>query len=261
MVLGRLIQRLTGRQSRSMALDTPEVIYAIGDVHGKLHSLETLLTKVCVDLTSLATDRPSHLVFLGDYIDRGEDSSGVLNYLSTLSATNTTPFDRLTFLRGNHEELMTRFLENPEHDDWLTFGGLETLISYGVPDLLQYMQVEDKTEMVAVCLECIPNRHLDFLYHKLEASYTSGDVFFCHAGVNPDVPISQQKDQTLMWGHPEFMERGGPDGHTIVHGHRIRRSPDIGPNRLGVDTGAYHTGILSAVRIYDNDFKFIKTEP
>jgi serine/threonine protein phosphatase 1 len=258
MVFKKLLSHF--KRQQSLSLQSSEVLYAVGDIHGKLNCLMELMDKVLDDLKSVENNVPTHLIFLGDYVDRGEDSCGVLEYLSKLSKKNTAPFDKITFLKGNHEDLMLSFINNPDFDSWLDHGGLETLVSYGIPDLLAHMRAEDKTDLLKACVAHIPDAHLDFLYNDLEISYTSGQIVFCHAGVDPYETLSRQHDRTFMWGHPEFMQQGGLDGHTVVHGHYIRKSPDIGKNRIGVDTGAYHTGVLSAVKIKDGEYNFITTK-
>lgn len=256
----KFFSSLVGKPKVSL-LNCSQVVYAVGDIHGRLDCLNNLLEIIFADLRCISPthDLPTHLVFLGDYIDRGHESAGVIKRLLELQLRN--PFDKITFLKGNHEDLMSSFLTNPECDSWLDVGGVETLVSYKVPDLLAHMKTSNKTALQQICLKYIPLEHREFLNNTLKLSYKIDDLFLCHAGINPYTELSAQKPRTFMWGHPDFMKKGAPLNEcTVIHGHCIRKLPDIGPNRLGIDTGAYHTGLLSAVRIVNNKFTFLTTK-
>lgn len=217
-------------------------IYAFGDIHGRVDLLYNMFTVIDADLARSPVDRPIE-VFLGDYIDRGPHSSQTLDLLIERSRSRET-----VFLRGNHEAYFLEVLRDPSKiGDWRQFGGLQTLMSYGLNPPLNPTAAE-QTDLVNALLESMPTSHLPFL-RGLKSSFTCGDFFFVHAGVRPGIPLREQQDEDLLWIRNEFLQSDENFGKFIVHGHTPVAAPDIRPNRINIDTGAYATGNLTLLTI------------
>jgi serine/threonine protein phosphatase 1 len=232
-------------------------IYAIGDVHGRADQLGALLDLIRQDADTGARPDDIQIILLGDYIDRGRDSAAVVELLSSL----TLPNMQITCLRGNHEQVLLELISKPRPkalQKWLTFGGLETLASYGLPSTLLY---SDDIDAIMAALEtAIPDAHLDFLA-SLPVQRHIGDYFFVHAGVRPKRPVAGQDEQDLMWIREPFLSSDDNFGAVVVHGHSISRTVESKANRIGIDTGAYATGILTAVVLEGDQRRFIATTP
>jgi len=225
-------------------------IFAVGDVHGRLDLLEKLLDLIAQDLHA-KPPLEATIVFLGDYIDRGPDSAGVVSLL----AQGELPAPAVA-LRGNHEAVLLQFLEDPEIlREWRHWGGLETLASYGVD---ARVALRDRTFEPAreALWRALPREHLAF-YLETRLSFESGDYFFCHAGVRPGLPLHRQDEHDLLWIRDDFNTFEGPHEKVIVHGHTPVEAPLDLPNRIAVDTGAYASGVLSCVALEDNDRRFL----
>lgn len=241
-----LLARLTGRRPPEPSIPAPTLrvdhpaVY-IGDIHGRADLLDRLLTK-------LETAHPdacaSATVFLGDYIDRGEQSADVVARLHELS----TSLPAVTCLKGNHEDMLMEFLADPAAHgrSWLKHGGLQTLASYGV-GLPSGARDGDALLPVAQALtDAIGAERLAWL-NSLPTYALNGNLAAVHAGADPELPVASQSPSTLMWGHPQFDTQPRLDGTLCVHGHTIRDTAGAGPaGHIGVDTGAYATGTLSA---------------
>ena len=227
-------------------------VYAIGDVHGRLDLLETLARRIEADL--IDAPQRSVTVFLGDYVDRGPDSAGVLDML----AARDFPTEFIA-LRGNHEEVMLHFLEEAEVlGSWRNFGGLETLISYGI-DVSPALRGRGYEDIRRSLQEALPNSHLQFL-NETSHSTDLGDYFFCHAGARPGTPLDQQDPGDLLWIREEFLAfRGGWD-KIVVHGHTPVTEPELLSNRINVDTGAFASSILTAVVLEGSQRRILTTE-
>jgi serine/threonine protein phosphatase 1 len=225
-------------------------IYAVGDIHGRVDLLNALLARIDKDLQDNPVAQSIH-VFLGDYIDRGPRSREVLNRLIARTQTHKT-----ICLKGNHEVFALEFLENAAIlEDWRRWGGLETLMSYGVAP--SGMIGPEERERLAIALkEAMPSEHTIFL-SDLILSYTCGDFFFAHAGVRPRVKLEAQKEYDLIWIRDEFLNSESNFGKIVVHGHTPVREPDVRANRINIDTGAYVTGKLTCLVIEDENLFFI----
>ena len=216
-------------------------VYAIGDVHGRRDLLDRLVETIAADAERRGSGS-NHLVLLGDLIDRGPDSRGVVERLRTFAQ----PGFKLTVLCGNHEEVLLRLVggERGLLDDWLLFGGTECLASYGVdPQQLEGMSEQRALERIRAA---IGPDHIEYL-RSLSDTVRIGDYLFVHAGVRPGVHLSLQLQRDLRWIRQPFLDDDSDHGLVVVHGHTI--SPDIVErvNRVGIDTGAYATGKLSAI--------------
>ncbi|GAA4214091.1 metallophosphoesterase family protein [Sphingomonas endophytica] len=220
-------------------------IYAIGDIHGCRAELDRLLAMIDADDAQRGAAETS-LIFLGDLVDRGPDSAGVIARLMRLAQERP----RVRFLKGNHEELFLHALGGAK-DALRMFcrvGGKETVLSYGVSraeyDSLDYPQLAERMDAL------VPPEHRAFL-EGFEDLIVSGDYAFVHAGVRPDVPLDEQKPSDLRWIRDSFLDHRGAFPKMIVHGHTITPEVDRRPNRIGVDTGAYASGKLTAIGIED----------
>jgi serine/threonine protein phosphatase 1 len=227
---------------------TPEGVrvYAVGDVHGRLDLLDPLLAKIDADLADHDPQMSVH-VFLGDYIDRGQASAQVVERLIRRSETVPT-----ICLKGNHEVLLLEFLENPEVlTSWSRNGGLTTLLSYGVDPLIQ--TDKDMRALLAEKLaRAVPAHHLEFL-SNLPLTFSCGDFLFVHAGLRPGIPLGRQREEDLLWIREAFLCHEAPFEKIVVHGHTPVMEPQILPNRINIDTGAYATGRLTCLRLEGED--------
>jgi Calcineurin-like phosphoesterase len=217
-------------------------IYAVGDVHGRPDLLEELLNGIDIDCRQRPTRR-SITVFIGDYIDRGPHSREVLALLLQWRQNNDA-----VLLRGNHETFLPEFLaDSRTWDKWRLFGGVETLLSYGLQPTLN----PDRHEQVRLADElkgAIPVDHLNLL-KSLRLSYQLGDFVFVHAGLRPGIPIAQQHERDLLWIREEFLSFEKPFERFVIHGHTPVSAPDLRTNRLNIDTGAFATGNLTCIAI------------
>ena len=233
-----------------------QVYYAVGDVHGCYNLLSDLLLKIVQDLRTIDENHTATVVFLGDYIDRGPDSSKTVSSLIWLA--RNAPM-RCVFLRGNHEQAMLDFLQDPlETRKWLQVGGEETVRSYGAS---LFEDGEEPQRFLAIrdsLLDNLPTSHMNFLSNLRSMFQTERDVFV-HAGIRPRVPIEEQNVADLLWIRSGFLEYDQPLEKRVIHGHSwFGDAPDVRGNRIGVDTGAYQTGVLTALRIIEDDTKFLQ---
>ena len=238
-MFGLMRSRKAARQPR---LPEGVRIYAFGDIHGRADLLSDMFAVIDADLGRNPVERPIE-VFLGDYIDRGPYSSQTLDLLIERGRSHET-----VFLKGNHEAYFLEVLRDPgKIDDWRQFGGLQTLMSYGINPPLN-PTADERTALINALMELMPESHLPFL-HALKPSFTCGDFFFVHAGVRPGIPLKEQQESDLLWIRNEFLESDANFGKFVVHGHTPVQAPDIRPNRINIDTGAYATGNLTLLSI------------
>jgi len=225
-------------------------LYAVGDVHGRYDLLQRLLDLVAEDR---AASGEGDMVFLGDYIDRGTDSRRVIETLSAGQAEQGW-----ICLKGNHEAMMLDVLDNERPwDAWLANGGVETLFSYGISPR-DYIVARRFDELREAALAALPPHHLAFL-RGLAFSHRVGDYFFCHAGIRPGVPLDQQDSDDLLWIRDAFINSGAFHEGRVVHGHTPAMEPEILPNRINVDTGAYLTNRLACAVIEADRVRIIHT--
>ena len=227
-------------------------IYAIGDIHGRLDLLNELLARISSDIALRPTVKPLY-VFLGDYIDRGSASRETIDRLIEHGKTHES-----IFLKGNHELIAIKCLSDRGlFDQWLRLGGLETLVSYGVPaeTLANGKQI---AELQSAFHGALPQAHFRF-FRDLKNSFECGDFFFAHAGVKPNVELSRQKENDLLWIRGEFLTSKDDFGKIIVHGHTPAREIEVGPNRINIDTGAFATGCLSCLVLEGVELSVIDT--
>lgn len=215
--------------------------FVIGDIHG------------CADLLELLLDRApagAELICLGDYVDRGDDSAGVLRLLSARPD--------ITCLLGNHEAMMLDFLDQPDPRTarWLRYGGLQTLASFGVKG---GVETQDQTLLTRLRDDLASAMGDDLIawVRALPLHLQRGNVAIVHAAADPAVPLEAQDDKTLIWGHPDFGRIARRDGQWVVHGHTIVNVPEQRGGVISIDTGAYATGRLTAAHLSDGACAFI----
>lgn len=226
-----------------------QLVYAIGDIHGRYDLLKDLLARIAEDCEGRANGRRPILIFCGDYIDRGPDSSKVLSAIVWLKRHSAF---EVHVLKGNHEAAFLSFLADPRDGiDWLDFGGGETLFSYGVTPPAEPLVGTTLRRARDDLLDRMPVAHLRLL-ESLELMVSLGDYAFVHAGVRPGVGLADQVENDLLWIREPFLTSGHSFGKVVVHGHSWKSDrPAIHDNRIGIDTGAYQTGVLTALRIQD----------
>jgi serine/threonine protein phosphatase 1 len=228
--------------------------YAIGDIHGRLDLLRSLLGLIEEDVRTRRSMRTS-IIFLGDLIDRGPESAGVVELLRTFNPL----FADAMFLMGNHEEVMLRVLAGDEglFTQWMKFGGAECVQSYGAdPAALRRMPPDDA---IAVLRQRIPESHVDFIASFAD-TVSFGSYLFVHAGIRPGTSLGDQAQTDLRWIREPFLTDERDHGQVVVHGHTICEQVDDFPNRIGIDTGAYRTGVLTALGIEGTERWFLQTD-
>ena len=223
----------------SLGLPQPDApTFIIGDVHGRIDLLDQLL-KRC----------PAHaenLVFLGDIVDRGEESARALERVKALCDAE----EGTVCLRGNHEEMLIDFLKDPQGEGprWLKCGGLQTLASYGVRGLSPHSTGE-ALDVAAASLEAAMTPELIEWIRTRQTFWQSGTLVAVHAAADPNLPMDAQREDSLLWGHSGFMSAPRSDGLWVAHGHTVMNAPIFEQSRISLDTGAYYTGRLSAAMV------------
>ncbi len=222
--------------------------FAIGDIHGCAPKLQSLLKKLH------AIDLNLPIIFVWDYVDRGEDNADVLRQVMALSKQAN-----VTCLIGNHEEMMLNFLENPQRyaSRWLRYGGLQTLASFGVRGVSAGNKGEPLDAAAANLREAMGEEMIDWL-RALPTHWVSGNVAVVHAAADPALPISEQLPKTLRWGHPDFEDTARTDDVWVLHGHTIVDQANATAGRIAIDTGAYATGRLTAAHVTNDNVTFIE---
>ena len=221
------------------AVPAGERYYVIGDIHGRADLFRALVKAIEADEAKKPVDT-SVIVLLGDLIDRGPDSAGVVKYARKLMKRRP-----VRMLVGNHEEMFLQSFQKPDVlRHFLKFGGRETLLSYGLTTK-QYNSL-DIDELFDKLPEIVPQKHRDFL-EAGEEMIVVGDYVFVHAGIHPDRPVEEQKRHDMLWIRERFLDHRKPLSHVVVHGHTIFEDIEIGRSRIGIDTGAYKTGRLTAL--------------
>jgi len=240
-----------GKREKQPSVPAGRRVYAVGDIHGHSEKLRRVLGKILSEAE--AWKGKTDIVFVGDYVDRGPDSRGVIDLLLGLPETVTAHF-----IRGNHEQALLDFLDDPfDYPAWQRFGADETLLSYGVPPPAP-SKISDVREARNRFAAALPVHHRQF-FASLVPSVTIGDYHFVHAGVRPGVPLARQTDHDLMWIREEFLLSDEKHGKIIVHGHTPYPEPVQRPNRIGVDTGVYITGRLTALCLERDRRRFLQS--
>lgn len=229
-------------------------VYAVGDIHGRADLLRRLVELIRADAEA-ATENRKVLIFLGDYIDRGFQSRDVIDFLlgDELSGFETY------FLKGNHEAAFETFLSDSSFGpQWARFGGAETVMSYGIqPPRAKTLAAEWEP----VCMQLneeLPQAHRGFL-DSLSLYAKLGDYVFVHAGLRPGQALESQSEKDLLWIREDFLKDTSLFDQVVVHGHTPINAPHKDARRIGVDTGAYLTGKLTAVCLAGTEVSFLST--
>lgn len=247
----RLFARRAKVQRRPAAVPGGVRVYAIGDIHGRVDLLHEVHERMMNDYKNCAQTK--HVIYLGDYIDRGPYSRDVLETL----IVGGPPGTLATHLLGNHEATLLRFLEDSTvGPDWLAFGGAATLLSYGINPRIGDLSPETLALLQRELSVKLPPSHKHFL-ESLRTQQMIGDYFFVHAGIRPGIPLDQQQPSDLIWIRDQFLESEDFHGKIIVHGHSYETEPEVCPNRIGIDTGAYATGRLTCLVLEGTSRRFL----
>lgn len=233
------------------------VVYAVGDVHGRADLLAAMHAGIAADAGRRAAARRV-VVHLGDYIDRGPASRQVLD---TLTGVPLAGFE-CVHLKGNHEDVVLRFLAGslPNGRHWLRYGGADALASYGLPSPDSERATAAELEAVRRAVGArLPPAHLRFL-RTLAMTHREGGYLFVHAGIRPGVPPNAQVPGNLLWIRDRFLDSDADHGAVVVHGHSVSPEPELRPNRIGIDTGAYASGRLTCVALEGGGLTVLQTE-
>ena len=218
--------------------------YAIGDVHGRLELLDQLLDSIEEDRGAAGDGGQCYVIFLGDYIDRGPDSAGVIDRLRGYRPEGVTPI----LLGGNHEDVLLRLLKGERGllSGWLKFGGGECARSYGL-DPAALAGIDERVALSRL-RDAVPKAHQRFLADCAD-TFRFGDYLFVHAGIRPGLPLAEQDIADLRWIRAPFLDDRQEHGFVVVHGHTVVPEVEELPNRIAIDTGAYRSGVLTALCI------------
>jgi serine/threonine protein phosphatase 1 len=255
MVFKRLFGLKQNQPVRCWTIPAGQRVYAIGDIHGRLDLLIQILEKIEADDRARGP-RDTKLIFLGDLVDRGPDSCGVVEKVMSLCADNPN----VSCLVGNHEELLLLAYGGDRRAAGLfnRVGGRETMLSYGVSET-DYQEADLETLSVLI-KKHVPNDHIDFL-RRCGDWVEAGDYLFVHAGIRPGNSLEEHETSDLRWIRREFTDHKGEHSHMIIHGHTITEEVDVPGNRIGIDTGAYATGRLTAIGLEGEERWFLETPP
>lgn len=244
-------------QKQFSAKPEPETpLYVVGDIHGRCDLLIKLIA--LIDADAMSRDMNNHvIVFVGDFVDRGPQSSLVLSVMLNLMADTKR---RVVALKGNHEEMLLSFLKDPTVGPrWLKHGGYETLTSYGIAHITENSSEERLALVRAQFSSAIGQETLNFL-SNLDTSFLSGNIFVSHAGADPASPVTHQDEKSLIWGNEKFRRKARKDKMWVAHGHYAEAAPSIEGGRISIDTGAYFSNQLTAARILNDEIKFLTAE-
>jgi len=230
-------------------------VYAVGDIHGRYDLLNAIAAAIGRDLAVVPPER-SIEIFLGDYIDRGPDSRHVLEWM----VSGRPVADERICLLGNHEDMLLQVLDDAEATrPWLQNGGLATLLSYGAvrPESLAELTLD---EARAAFVAAFPAEHRAFV-EGLPRLKKLGGYVFVHAGLRPGRPVEEQDPHDLVWIRDAFLFSRADFGACVVHGHTPAEAPEVLPNRINIDTGAFFTGRLTCLVLEREDRRFLQTLP
>jgi serine/threonine protein phosphatase 1 len=251
-----MFDKFFGRRAQKAEIVLPRVadgtrLYAVGDIHGRLDLLREIDGRIRDDAAAARSARNT-VIYLGDYIDRGDQSREVVDWL----IDRPLPGFQRVLLLGNHEDSLLQFLTDVQIGPaWLAYGGAATLLSYGVKPPStdrEFVRVQEELR------DRLPSRHLAFM-RGLALCHVEGDYYFVHAGIRPGVPLDLQKQEDMLWIRDEFLLSRQDFGKIVVHGHTITEAPEIRRNRIGIDTGAFASGRLTCLVLQGEAWSFLHT--
>lgn len=230
-------------------------VYAIGDIHGRVDLLRRLHAMIEQENAGLPEGVRKIVVYLGDYIDRGDGSRAVIDLL----LEQPLPGCERVHLKGNHEAELQDFLANPRPSHtWTLYGGMATALSYRVRTAPRISALERMQELRQKLLEAMPPAHQAF-FSSLWFRFEIGDYFLVHAGVRPGVALDKQNPADMLWIREPFLSTKQSFGKRVVHGHTVTDEPEVRTNRIGIDTGAYFSGRLTCLVLEGESFRFLVT--
>lgn len=238
-------------------LDPDMPFYAIGDVHGCITPLQTLLNKIDDDRQTNGRET-APLVLVGDFVDRGPDSAAVLEHIKTL--LETAPY-QVICLMGNHEKMMLDFLDDPAERGprWLRFGGVQVLASYGIGGgVNENSNLDDMLEACEALEHALP-KGMEAWLRNLPLFWENGNIRCVHAGMSPKRDPNRQEPRVMLWGHQDFLTTPREDGIWVVHGHTIVKQATTEGGRIAIDTGAHKSGALTAAVITKGHCRFLQS--
>ena len=239
------------RKSARPAVPPGTRAYAIGDVHGRRDLLDALIAAIDAD-DAASNPAETTVILLGDLIDRGADSAGALDAVRRWGQRR-----KVRILAGNHEEMFLECFTNTElMRHFLRFGGRETVLSYPIDQAA--FTAADVAQAQVLMASAVPEDDLAFI-RSFEDSVVMGDYLFVHAGIRPGVELAAQETRDLRWIRGIFTDSRHDHGLLVVHGHTIYDEIDVRPNRIGIDTGAYYTGRLTALRLEGEERSLLQT--
>lgn len=231
-----------------------EALYVVGDIHGQSNALMRLLDRIDANIRSHEQEG-ARLIFVGDYVDRGEHSQEVL---AALVAMTTELPQSVTALMGNHEKMMLDFLDRPEERGarWLRNGGLQTLASFGIGGVTAGSRDDTMLRARDEFADAVPEAWVTWM-RELPLQTHSGNVHVVHAAADPELPMDEQPERTLLWGSADFLRQPRLDGAWVVHGHTVVDKPEARAGRIAIDTGAVFSGTLTAALIEPGGVSFL----
>jgi serine/threonine protein phosphatase 1 len=244
------------QQDKSRAPSVPEGsrVYVVGDVHGCIELLVQMHGLILADAEEHPAERRV-VVYLGDYIDRGPDSKGVVDLL----LARPLPGFEAVHLKGNHEQALIEFLNDITiGPDWFSFGGVQTFESYGLAPPENTFDAEQLLSAQTALQDRLDEAHHRF-YRDLKLGHFEGDFLMVHTGLKPDTPLDLQVENDLLWIRDPFLNSDSNFGVIVVHGHTIAAYPEVKPNRIGIDTGAFYTGRLTCLVLQGSQIEFLQT--
>ncbi len=251
----RLTPRGKKHNGRKASVPEDQRIYAIGDIHGRADLLAQLDRQIGEDAASAPPGMKKTIVYLGDYVDRGLDSKGVIDHFLTAPMEG---FESI-HLKGNHEDILLCFLEDISiGPGWFDIGGDATVLSYGVRIPAGLSSAQRFEHVWKEFRTRFPPNHLRFL-SDLQLMHQAGDYVFVHAGIKPGVLLEQQRSHDLMWIRGEFLNSKQDLGKVVVHGHCPTEQPDIQTHRIGIDTGAFASNVLTCIVLEGETQRFLST--
>jgi serine/threonine protein phosphatase 1 len=252
-MLRSLLKFVPSRPPQPHAVPEGRRIYAVGDIHGRLDLLDDILAMIERDSVARGP-ADVMIIFLGDLVDRGPHSCRVVERLIAFSKGPLST----RFLMGNHEEVFLRTLNGDLRAlrFLLRIGGRETILSYGIDG--EALRAMDFEELLAALQEKVPAEHIAFL-SAFEESIEVGDYLFVHAGIRPGIATEEQSSSDLRWIREDFLRHRDSFGKLVIHGHSITDDVDLRSNRIGIDTGAFATGRLTAIGLEKDERWFLST--